>query len=620
MPKRRVVVIGGVAAGPKAAAKIVRLEPDAEVTVIEKGSFLAYAGCGLPYYVAGLVEERDQLVDTPFGVVRDVDFFRTVKDVRVLSRTLATAIDRAGRRVHIRDLASGEERALPYDQLVLATGASPVRPPLPGIDLGGVHTVHLVEDAERIRALVREGGARRAVIVGGGLIGVEMAESLVGVGCDVTMVEMLPQILSILDWDLARLTARHMESKGVRVLTGAKVTGLEGEGRVQAVLTDGGARLEADLVVLAIGVRPNVGLARDAGLELGPSGAIRVDDHLRTSDPDIYAAGDCAEVTHRLTGKPMHVPLGSTANKQGRVVAINVTGGDEVFPGVLGSTVCRVFEHNVARTGLGEQQAREAGFDVIAALAPGPDRPHYMPSACPLLLKLIVCRRTRRLLGAQATGPGDSSKRVDVAAMAIQAGLTVDDIAHADLTYAPPFSPAMDNLITAANVARNKLDGRMRGISSAELRARMDAGEPLFVLDPRLQGEFQKARIARATHIPLDALRGRLGEVPRDVPIVTYCKVSLRGYEAALILKAAGFDDVRVLDGGLAMWPYELEGPLEGEPAPAADLRQRGGDRHPWMGSERTVGGGDAGATGHQAPTASPGRSGRGPANPGKGG
>jgi len=552
----RVVIVGGVAAGPKVASKVIRLRPDADVTVVEKGELLSYAGCGLPYYVSGVVKEQKELMCTPIGVVRDPVFFHNVKNFRALNQTEALEVDRQNRRVRVRAIINGDDSWLAYDKLVLATGAVPVVPPIPGVELDNVFTLHGVHDAEGIRAALAEGKARDVVIVGGGLIGVETTEALAEHGCRVTIVEMLPQILPILDWEVARLVERHIESHGVKVMTSSKVTSFEGDGRIQRVVTEKGA-FPADLAILAIGVRPNVELARQAALEIGETGGIKVNDYMQTSDPDIYAAGDCVEMRDLLTGRPCYVPLGSTANKQGRVAAVNVCGGDEPFPGVIGSTVCKVFDYCVARTGLTERVARELGYEIVTALAPAPDKAHFMPTARPLFLKIVVDADTRRLLGAQATGPGDGSKRIDVAAMAITAGMTVDQVANADLCYAPPYAPAMDNIITAANVARNKLDGYMPSISVMEVKKMLDDGTDFVFLDVRSPGEYEEVRLPGATLIPLGALRGRLDELPRDREIITFCKISLRGYEAALILKAVGFGRVRVMDGGIAMWPYE---------------------------------------------------------------
>lgn len=552
----RVVVIGGVAAGPKVAAKIMRLNPDAEVTVLEKGAFLSYAGCGLPYYVSGQVKEQKELMSTPIGVVRDAAFFQKVKNVHVLNHTEALEIDRAGKRVRARQQGKAEDRWLEYDKLVIATGAKPVVPPIPKVKLGNIFTLHGVHDAEAIKALLAQGKARDVVMIGGGLIGVEATEALVQSGCRVTLVEMLPQTLRILDWEMARLVEQHLESHGVKVLTSTQVTAFEGEGHVRHVVTTQGT-LPADMVILAIGVRPNVDLARAAGLAIGPTGAIQVDAALRTSDPDIYAAGDCAESLDLITGKPCFVPLGSTANKQGRVAAINICGGADQFPGVLGSTVCKVFDYCVARTGLTEAAARQHGFEPVTVVVPDFDRAHYMPGAKLMVLKLVVDARTRRLLGAQAVGPGAGDKRMDVVAMALTAGMTVDQLSKADLCYAPPYATALDAIITAANVARNKLDGQLAGITPMEVKRRLDAKEDFVLLDVRSPAEHQQERLPGSTLIPLGALRARLNELPKDKEIVAFCKVSLRGYEAARILQGAGFPRVRVMDGGVVAWPYE---------------------------------------------------------------
>ncbi len=490
------------------------------------------------------------------GALRDAVFFQKVKNVRILSRTEATKIDRAARSVRVKELGSRREFDLEYDKLVLATGASPIRPSIPGHDLDNIFCLHGVQDAEGIKAGLAGDRARDVVIVGGGLIGMETTEALARSGCRVTIVEMQPQTLGILDAEMARLVELHLESNGVKVLTNTKVCAFEGDGKVHRVVTDRGT-LATDLVIMGIGVRPNTALASAAGLEIGETGGIKVNEHMRTSDPDIYAAGDCVECTDILTGRPAYVPLGSTANKQGRVAAVNLCGGEDTFPGILGSTICKVFDYCVARTGLTERAARDLGYTVTTALAPAPDRANYLSTARLLLLKLVVDRDTRRLLGVQAVGPGAGDKRIDVAATAIAAGMTVDQVAGLDLGYAPPYSPAMDNLITAANVARNKLDGHMVGVCAAEVHQMLQDRKDFVFLDVRTPGEHDQVRLPGATLIPLATLRGRIEEIPKGKPIVTFAQISLRGYEAALILRASGFEDVRVLDGGIAMWPYE---------------------------------------------------------------
>lgn len=554
--RMKVVIIGGVAAGPKVASKVIRLQSDTLVTIIEKGDLLSYAGCGLPYYVSGIVKEQRELLSTPLGCVRDLVFFQNMKNVVVLNRTEALEIDRAGKRVRIKNLISNKESWISYDKLVLATGATPVIPPLPGVHLKNIFTLHGVKDAEGVRTHLAGKKARDVVIVGGGLIGVEMTEALVARGCRVTIVEQLDQIMRSLDWEMAQLLENHMESNGVRVMTDTKVLSFTGTEFVEGVVTDKGS-LSADMVILAVGVRPEVSLAQNAGLEIGSTRAIKVDTRMLTSDPDIYAAGDCVENIDVLTGMPCYVPLGSTANKQGRITAINICGGNEIFPGVLGTTVCKVFDYCVARTGLTEHEAIATGYDVVTVLTGSPDREHFMPDARIIMLKLVVDRAKRRLLGVQAVGPGHGDKRIDIAASAITAGMTVDLIANLDLGYAPPYSLAMDNLITGANIAMNKLDGIFESITPMEVYRKLWAKEDFVLLDVSSPQEYEEERLPGSILIPTGTLRSRLKELPRDKEIVTFCRLSIRGYEAALLLKSEGFQKVRVMDGGVLMWPYE---------------------------------------------------------------
>ncbi|MBN2644663.1 MAG: FAD-dependent oxidoreductase [Desulfuromonadaceae bacterium] len=552
----KVVVVGGVAAGPKAASRIRRLCDSAEVTVVEKGEFLSYAGCGLPYYISGMVKDQKELMATPVGTVRDSVFFQNVKDVHVMNRTEATAIDRENKAVTIRR-ENGETEVLDYDKLVLATGAHSFIPPIPGVELKNIFNLKDIHDADAIKDKLAQHKALNAVIVGGGLIGVEVAEAFHEMGCRITIIEFLPHILSMMDPEMAALVEGHFESKGVKIQTGTRVTEFTGTDRVETVITDQG-EFPADIVIMAVGVRPATKLAVDCGLEIGPTRAIAVDDCMQTSDPDIFAVGDCAEKTNMITGKPCYVPLGSTANKEGRVAANTICGIDDSFPGVLGSAICKIFDFSVARTGLGEKEARYAGYDVVTCQAPAPDKPHFMPAAKPLFLKLIADRKTRKLLGAQATGPGHADRRIDIAVTALSAGMTVDQLANLDLSYAPPFSPAMDNILAAANILRNKMDGYMDGLTPADVVGMLERGEDFTLLDVRSPEEVGQMRIEGAVHIPLGAVRKRMGELDKNKPVVTFCKISLRGYEAALILKQAGFADVKVMDGGILMWPGKL--------------------------------------------------------------
>ncbi|MBN1788247.1 MAG: FAD-dependent oxidoreductase [Sedimentisphaerales bacterium] len=552
----KVVIIGGVAAGPKVAAKINRLDPDADVTIVEKGTLLSYAGCGLPFYIGGVVKSQGELMSSPAGVVRDPIFFQQVKNVHIMNQTEAVEIDRDKKQVRVKHLIDSTESLLDYDKLVLATGSEPIIPNIEGNNLSNIFTLHGVSDAEGIKAALDKGKARDVVIVGGGLIGIEMTEALVMRGCRVTIIEKLPQILRVLDRELAMLVDNHLESHGIKVLTSTEVKRFQGTDKVESVMTDKGT-FPADLVIVAVGNRPNIALAQQAALEIGTTGAIKVSPQMQTSDKDIYAAGDCVENIDLITQKPVYVPLGSTANKQGRVAAINICGGNDAFSPILGAVACKVFDYNVAVTGLTERAAKQANFDVVTVLVPAPDREHFVRGAEVLMLKLVVDKKSRKLLGAQGISRGNADKRIDVATTAITAGMTVDQIANLDLCYAPPYSPVIDNLITAANVARNKLDGLMNGISPIQLRQLIDENNDCTLLDVRTPAEYHQIRLADSTLIPLVSLRTRFGELDREKSTVIFSSYSLRAYEAAFILKKEGFSNVRVLDGGLEMWPYE---------------------------------------------------------------
>jgi len=555
--KMKIVIIGANAAGAKAAAKAKRMNPRAEITVVDRGSFISYGACGIPYYVADMVKDEKELMSTPVGVVRDPAFFRKVKGVEILTETEAVAIDRQSRKVTLRSTAGGASSIIEYDALILATGSTPAVPPLEGRTLPGIITVKSIEDAILLKEQAVSGN--RACVVGAGLIGLETVEALAERGMQVTVVELCGQVLpGILDEEMANLLEQHIKSKGVTVMTSCRVSGFTGTDRVEQVVTDQGEVI-ADLVVLAIGARPNVELARNAGLVIGSTGAIAVDNHLRTSDPTIYACGDCCETVNLVTGAPLYAPLGSTANKQGRVAAINATGGDATFAGVLGTAILKVFDFNAGKTGLTEGAARAAGFTVETVLSPAPDRAHFYPAAKPIALKLVADTATGRLLGVQAVGPGGVDKRLDVASTALAFRANVEQVSHLDLAYAPPFSAAMDNLIVAADILKNKLSGHAKGISPGQLKQMQDDGDDFVLLDVRSPAEHAAMRISGAKLVPLGALREKLDTLPKDKEIVTFCKISLRGYEAQKILNAAGFTKVRFLDGGILTWPYGVE-------------------------------------------------------------
>ena len=559
--KKKVLIIGGVACGPKAASRIKRLEPDAEVTILEKGELISYAGCGLPYYLSGQVENDDDLMTTPAGVVRNPDFFKMVKDIQVKNRTLAESIDREKKVVKAVDLLTGKSLEYEYDTLVLSVGSQFKKPPFPGIDLTGVHFLQTVEDAKGIRdeSALLEG--KNAVVVGAGLIGLEATESLKARGMNITMIEMADQAMgNLFDHEMVFHLHNELKKNGVVLKTLETVREIKGDdlSAVKSVVTDKG-EYPADLVLVAVGVNPNTQLAKQAGLDIGETGAIRVDASMRTSDPNIYAGGDCVENVSLVTGKPIFAPMGSTANKHGRIIGDNICGIPSEFKGVCGTAICRVFNINVSRTGLTEKQAREMGYDCLSVLSPSPDKPHFLDEAKLIIIKLVVDKATHALLGAQIVGPGDVAKRMDIAVSNISSSSKVTDIAQYDLAYAPPFSPAMDNIITAANIAENKLYDRGTSLSPVEVQAKIDNGDDFIFLDVRSPREYEEMRIddPRIKLIPLGQLRNCLSELPWDKEIIAFCKISLRGYEAERILTGAGYKNVKYMDGGVVCWPYK---------------------------------------------------------------
>lgn len=454
---QRIVVIGGVAAGLKAAAKVRRLDAEAQITVLERGELVSYGACGLPYFIGGEVEQVRQLMSSPSGALRTPEFFKKAKNLDVLTRMEAVAIEREAKIVHALDLKTGVKRQFAYDKLVLATGASPLKPAWPGVEKENIFHVWRPQDAAAIRRGLETQKYEKAVVIGAGLIGLEIAEALRMWDVDVTVVEMKNQLFpALLDEDMAQELELSLAAKGLQFLKEEAVEAFGGDAQVREVKTDK-RTLTADLVILALGARPNVELARQAGLEIGTSGAIAVNEYLQTSDKAIFAGGDCAENTHRVSGEKVFLPMGSTANKHGRVIGENLCGAGVKFGGVLGTAAVKLFEMQVGRTGLNERQGAAAGFECVSVTVAGYDRPHYMKAARKVLLKLTADAVSRQLLGMQAWGEGDVVKRVDVAAMALSLGATVDKLFDADLAYSPPFNSPIDMLAVAANKLTAKL-------------------------------------------------------------------------------------------------------------------------------------------------------------------
>lgn len=538
--KLRIVVVGGVAGGATAAARARRTNEDAEITVLERSGYASFANCGMPYFLSGDIRDSSKLLlATP-------ESFQSQYRVDVRLRSEVTGIDRAAKTVTVR----GPEGtyALAYDRLILAQGAAPIRPAGWPENDPRLFTLRQIEDMLRLDDYLRKALPAHAAIVGGGFIGLEMAEALTQRGLAVTVVEKMPRLFPALDPEMGRRAEAALTGRGVRVRTGVGVREIGND----HLLLDGGERVRADVVLWAAGVAPEAGLAKAAGLAIGALGGVSVDEEMRTSDPSIYAVGDMAEVTHFVTKKPVRIPLAGPANRQARAAGTNAAGGHLPYRGALGSAVLRLFDQTLAFTGLGEDAARKAGFDAATARVHAGNHPGYFPGASVMHLAVVYDKTTRRLLGAQAIGGADVEKRIDVVATALFGGLAVEDLESLDLAYAPPYNSANDPLNVAAFTAGNDA----RGFAPVLSPAALDASRT--VLDVRNPDETAKGHWPRALQIPLPELRARLGEIPAGAALAVVCAVGRRGHLATRILRQAGFDAVNV-SGGWNSLQYEYE-------------------------------------------------------------
>ncbi len=538
----KIVIVGGVAGGAGAAARARRLDEDAEIVMFERGEFISFANCGLPYHVGEVIEDRsDLLLMTP-----ETFRARTAVDVRVLHEV--TDIERDRKMLTVRNLRTGEREQEGYDKLILATGSSPIRPPIPGADDPDVLQLWTIPDMDRIKSRVDE-GARRAIVVGGGFIGLEIAENLRERDVEVELVEMLPQVLPTVDPEMAQPLAEQLTEHGVNLRLGRKVQEIhrpstfEHTSKELVVVLDDGTELSTDFVVMCIGVRPNSELASEAGLSVGKRGAIQVDQQLRTDDPDIYAVGDVIEVTDLVEGGATQIPLAGPANRQARIVAANVLGGEERYEGSLGTSVVQVFERAAGSVGATEKALRQAGRPFAKTYLHPFSNAAYYPGGAPLSIKLLFEPESGRILGAQCVGSKGVDKRVDVIATVMKTSGTVHDLADLELAYAPPYGSAKDPVNYAGMIAENICSGRSNAVSCEQIP------ENAVLLDVRQQDERDAGHIPKSLFIPLGQLRDRLDELPRDKTIIVYCKVGLRGYLGERILKENGFDSAN-LSGG----------------------------------------------------------------------
>lgn len=530
----KVVIIGGVAGGATAAARIRRLDEQAEIVVLERSGFVSYANCGLPYYIGGVIQDREELtLQTPESFW---DRFRI--DVRVGHEV--TAIDPAAKTVTGKNLATGETFAESYDKLLLSPGAKPLKPPLPGLDSPRLFTLRTVEDTLAIRAFVEEHKPRRAVMAGGGFISLEVAENLAELGVEVTVVQRLPHLMPPLDYDMASFLHNHMRAKGVRVLLDTAVSGFSQQGQTITTLVEGGDPIPADLAILAIGVAPESTLAKEAGLALGQRGGIAVNDRMETSHPDIYAVGDAVEITHLVTGEKTRIALAGPANKQGRVAADNICGGDSRYPGAQGSSVLKLFDLTVAATGLNEETAQAAGLDYETVILSPLSHAGYYPGGTVMTMKVLYEKGSLRLLGAQIVGSDGVDKRLDVLATAMQAGLTVTALKELDLAYAPPFSSAKDPVNMAGFMAENLEAGLVKQFTWQQVDSLPRDGS-VNLVDVRTPEEYADGHAPGFVNIPVDQLRQRLGEIDPSKPVYLICQSALRSYLACRVLEQRGY-------------------------------------------------------------------------------
>lgn len=534
----KVLIIGGVAAGTKVAAKLKRENRSHEVTILTMGKDISYAGCGLPYYVGGLIAERGQLiVNTP-------ESFSNLTGVNVITQTEVIAINRAEKNVTARNQVTGETAEYSYDKLVIATGASPVKPPLGGMDLEGVFVMRTPEDAITLREKLDTGSVKRAVVAGAGFIGLEVAENLASKGIRVSVIDMADQILPGFDHEIAEYAENQLADHGIMAFTGTKLLGIEGEdGKVKKVLTDRKG-MKADIAVLCLGIRANTAFLADSGIELMPNRTVMVNEYLQTNDEDIYAVGDCASVTNRITGKPQWSPMGSTANIAGRVAAKNINGKSLGYQGVLGTGVCKLPELNVGKTGLSEEAAKAAGFDAVSVLSVVDDKAHYYPGAGSFIVKMVADRESRRLLGIQVLGKGEVDKMVDIAVTAISLGATVDQLENLDFAYAPPFSTAIHPFAHTINILLNKMSGAFETFTPAEYKA--GAAEGYKIVDAS-----SVPTISGAPYVDLAKVDGEVPGLGKDEKLLLVCARGKRAYMLQNRLKYYGYTNTKALEGGL---------------------------------------------------------------------
>jgi len=543
---RKVLIVGGVAGGATAAARLRRLDEKARIIMFEKGDYISFANCGLPYYIGDVIRDKEELtLQTPESFSQ-----RYNVDVRIKSEVIS--IDRQNKAVTVKDLISGETYHESYDVLILSPGAEPVVPPFEGSRLDAVFTLRTIPDTYRIKEYVQSNKPRRAAVIGAGYIGIEMAENLHNLGLDVSIIELSDHVIQPLDPDMAAEVHHHILSKGVSLYLGKGVTAIRSSREGYELVLSSRESIHADMVILAVGVRPESRLANEAGLETGVRGCIVTNTRMQTSDPYIYAVGDAVEVVDFITGEKVFVPLASPANKQGRIAADNICGIDSTYNGTQGTAILKAFDMTVAVTGSNERTLKAAGIDYEKSYTYSSSHADYYPGATSMTIKLLFDKKTSVILGAQITGYQGVDKRCDVLSTAIRTRMKVQDLVELELAYAPPFGSAKDPVNIAGYVASNIQNGSMQAFYWHDVD-QIDPSSSIL-LDVRTEYEFRKGTLKGAINIPLDSLRDRLNELDKNKPVYVFCQVGLRGYVASRILMQKGFDKVYNLSGGYRLY------------------------------------------------------------------